>query len=185
MPLRSVMMKRFIFGFQRRVWCPKWTPLSRSWRMVTTAMVLLPVVSGRACCAHELVFSSTQGPTTGMGVPALTLVRGPTHRSGTAEPSPAWLRLDQEAGAARKQACEVNPCGLLEPLYPAAGGVVETPQAPAMAPVGVHTPAPGRLAHPRLIPGRRRRSRGTRWSHALLRPRTGGRPARTLGSARR
>jgi hypothetical protein len=38
MPLRSVMMKRFIFGFQRRVWCPKWTPLSRSWRMVTTAM---------------------------------------------------------------------------------------------------------------------------------------------------
>src|SRR5699024_8573368 len=31
-------MKRFIFGFQRRVWCPKCTPLSRSWRMVTTAM---------------------------------------------------------------------------------------------------------------------------------------------------
>ena len=39
MPLRSVKMKRFIFGFQRRVWCPKWTPLSSSWRMVTTAMV--------------------------------------------------------------------------------------------------------------------------------------------------
>src|SRR5450631_158763 len=38
MPLRSVMMKRFILGFQRRVWCPKWTPLSRSWRIVTTAM---------------------------------------------------------------------------------------------------------------------------------------------------
>src|SRR5512139_1488670 len=35
------MMKRFIFGFQRRVWCPKWTPLSRSWRMVTTAIVVL------------------------------------------------------------------------------------------------------------------------------------------------
>src|SRR5665647_2073668 len=32
------MMKRFILGFQRRVWCPKWTPLSRSWRIVTTAM---------------------------------------------------------------------------------------------------------------------------------------------------
>src|SRR5690242_1651221 len=44
MPLRSVMMKRFIFGFQRRVWCPKWTPLSRSWRMVTTAMVILFLV---------------------------------------------------------------------------------------------------------------------------------------------
>ncbi len=38
MPLRSVKMKRFILGFHRRVWCPKWTPLSRSWRMVTTAM---------------------------------------------------------------------------------------------------------------------------------------------------
>src|SRR5689334_16186651 len=36
------MMNRFIFGFQRRVWCPKWTPLSSSWRMVTTAMVVLP-----------------------------------------------------------------------------------------------------------------------------------------------
>ena len=38
MPLRSVKMNRFIFGFQRRVWCPKWTPLSRSCRVVTTAM---------------------------------------------------------------------------------------------------------------------------------------------------
>jgi hypothetical protein len=34
-------MNRFIFGFQRRVWCPKWTPLSSSWRIVTTAMVVL------------------------------------------------------------------------------------------------------------------------------------------------
>src|SRR6185437_14686775 len=36
MPLRSVKMYRFIFGFQRRVWWPKWTPLSRSCFMVTT-----------------------------------------------------------------------------------------------------------------------------------------------------
>src|SRR4051794_33350318 len=43
MPLRSVKMKRFIFGFQRRVWCPKWTPLSRSWRIVTTAMAAAPL----------------------------------------------------------------------------------------------------------------------------------------------
>src|SRR6266508_3520894 len=35
-------MKRFIFGFQRRVWWPKWTPASSSWRMVTTAKVILP-----------------------------------------------------------------------------------------------------------------------------------------------
>jgi hypothetical protein len=31
-------MKRFIFGFQRRVWCPKWTPLSSSCFMLTTAI---------------------------------------------------------------------------------------------------------------------------------------------------
>src|SRR3954470_4365988 len=37
MPLRSVKMKRFIFGFQRRVWCPKWTPLSSRFFMLTTA----------------------------------------------------------------------------------------------------------------------------------------------------
>jgi hypothetical protein len=41
MPLRSVKMNRFIFGFHRRVWCPKWTPLSSSCRMVTTAMAVL------------------------------------------------------------------------------------------------------------------------------------------------
>ena len=39
MPLRSVKMKRFIFGFQRRVWCPKWTPLSSSCFMETTWLV--------------------------------------------------------------------------------------------------------------------------------------------------
>src|SRR3954452_19615562 len=38
MPLRSVKMNRFIFGFQRRVWCPKCTPLSSSCFMLTTAI---------------------------------------------------------------------------------------------------------------------------------------------------
>src|SRR6516165_11503213 len=49
MPLRSVKMNRFILGFQRRVWCPKWVPLSSSCFMVTTAIVghipLLSVVA--------------------------------------------------------------------------------------------------------------------------------------------
>src|ERR671937_2706043 len=36
MPPRSVKMKRRIFGFQRRVWWPKWTPASRSSRIETT-----------------------------------------------------------------------------------------------------------------------------------------------------
>jgi len=34
-PLRSAKMNGFIFGFQRRVWWPKWTPASSSWRMET------------------------------------------------------------------------------------------------------------------------------------------------------
>src|SRR5262245_44579727 len=35
MPFRSPKMNPFIFGFQRRVWCPKCTPASRSSFMVT------------------------------------------------------------------------------------------------------------------------------------------------------
>src|SRR5579871_2640265 len=38
MPPRSVKMKRFIFGFQRRVWCPKCTPASSRSFMETTGM---------------------------------------------------------------------------------------------------------------------------------------------------
>src|SRR5579885_2271390 len=38
MPPRSVKMNRFIFGFQRRVWWPKWTPDSSSSFMETTGM---------------------------------------------------------------------------------------------------------------------------------------------------
>src|SRR5215510_3131342 len=37
MPLRAPNMYGFIFGFQRRVWCPKWTPASSSCFIVTTA----------------------------------------------------------------------------------------------------------------------------------------------------
>jgi hypothetical protein len=36
MPLRSPKMNLRIFGFQRRVWWPKWTPASSSCFMVTT-----------------------------------------------------------------------------------------------------------------------------------------------------
>ena len=38
-PLRSAKMNGFIFGFQRRVWWPKWTPASSSWRMETDGTV--------------------------------------------------------------------------------------------------------------------------------------------------
>src|SRR4051794_7338455 len=36
MPLRLPKMYCFIFGFQRRVWCPKWTPASSSSFIVTS-----------------------------------------------------------------------------------------------------------------------------------------------------
>ncbi|GAA3005886.1 hypothetical protein GCM10010483_58470 [Actinokineospora diospyrosa] len=40
-------MYRFIFGFQRRVWCPKCTPESNNCFMVTTAMAgYAPLRSG-------------------------------------------------------------------------------------------------------------------------------------------
>src|SRR5215216_3515542 len=56
MPLRSVRMKRLTFGFHRRVWCPKCTPLSSSWRMVTTAMaVLLLAGTAEPCCIFSVV----------------------------------------------------------------------------------------------------------------------------------
>src|SRR5580698_9069283 len=36
--LRSPKMKGAIFGFQKRVWCPKWTPASSICRIDTLAM---------------------------------------------------------------------------------------------------------------------------------------------------
>jgi hypothetical protein len=44
-PLRSAKMYGRILGFQRRVWWPKWTPASSSWRMETDGMGEGPPVS--------------------------------------------------------------------------------------------------------------------------------------------
>ena len=41
--LRSPKMKGAIFGFQKRVWCPKWTPASSICRMDTPDMEKSPV----------------------------------------------------------------------------------------------------------------------------------------------
>src|SRR6476620_2939233 len=46
MPLRAPKMKLFIFGFQRLVWCPKWTPASIISRMVIGASLGAGCVSG-------------------------------------------------------------------------------------------------------------------------------------------
>src|SRR4029079_17459932 len=44
MPLRSPKMKSFIFGFQRFVWWPKWTPASSSSFMLTVGAPPAPCV---------------------------------------------------------------------------------------------------------------------------------------------
>src|SRR3982750_4233297 len=58
MPLGSGKMNRFIFWFQRRVWCPKCTPLSSSCFMLTTAIAALLV------CARPLaaLLGSSRAP---------------------------------------------------------------------------------------------------------------------------
>src|SRR3954451_8923654 len=64
MPPRSVKMKRRIFGFQRRVWWPKWTPASSSSRMPTcVAMWLLGRVGAvPACTARTRRHVGRAGP---------------------------------------------------------------------------------------------------------------------------
>src|SRR5581483_7720734 len=46
MPLRAPKMYGFIFGFQRLVWWPKWTPASRSCFMLIS--VIIPLWRPRA-----------------------------------------------------------------------------------------------------------------------------------------
>src|SRR5699024_122845 len=41
MPLRSVKIYFFIFGFQRRVWCPKCTPASNNCFIEITAIIII------------------------------------------------------------------------------------------------------------------------------------------------
>src|SRR5579862_3307657 len=47
MPFRSPKMYSFIFGFQRRVWWPKWTPASRSSFIVISTANVPPLRKGR------------------------------------------------------------------------------------------------------------------------------------------
>src|SRR5439155_6218659 len=50
MPFRSMKMNRFICGFQRRVWCPKWTPASsRSFMVISATDNLLGSASAPPC----------------------------------------------------------------------------------------------------------------------------------------
>src|SRR6476469_1908855 len=81
MPPRSVKMKRFIFGFQRRVWWPKWTPASSNSFMETTGMGA--PFSGFDCVAPVGPGGSRveTAATVHMGFPACR--RDGKHRNGT------------------------------------------------------------------------------------------------------
>src|SRR6185369_10105438 len=65
MPLRAPKMYGFIFGFQRLVWCPKWTPASSSWRMV------MPCAGCMACCM-PVASAATGGGAVVVDVPVST-----------------------------------------------------------------------------------------------------------------
>src|SRR3954451_6967471 len=101
MPLRSVKMKRFILGFQRRVWCPKWTPLSRSWRVVTTAMAVFLSLSAHTDADVRLLAPSHSAP----------LMPARRRPEGSGPRTPPRLRGRGE------RACEVSPGGVLEAVY--------------------------------------------------------------------
>src|SRR4029450_2805458 len=61
MPPRSVKMKRRIFGFQRRVWWPKWTPASSSSRIETAGKVNPPwLVDGATAGGRDVEPATTR-----------------------------------------------------------------------------------------------------------------------------
>src|SRR5829696_4352611 len=71
MPPRSVKMKRRIFGFQRRVWWPKWTPASSSSRIETAGKVNPPwLVDGATAGGRDVEpATNSPAPTTPPGPP--------------------------------------------------------------------------------------------------------------------
>src|SRR3954449_5146045 len=117
MPLRSVKMNRFIFGFQRRVWCPKWTPLSSSCFMLTTAMPCsLSVARGAGRRAPRL--SRAPG-----GAPPW---RPQHHSPGGCPSGPRWRLTRRTAGGGRakstrsdgSQGQHTSPPGVFFPVGP-------------------------------------------------------------------
>src|SRR5690349_345126 len=59
---RSPKMNGAIFGFQKRVWCPKWTPASSICRIDTPAIkVSLGVEPPRRPSGHSRIFFFEEG----------------------------------------------------------------------------------------------------------------------------
>jgi hypothetical protein len=61
--LREPKMNGAIFGFQKRVWCPKWTPASSIWRIVTDMFALSKV--GSDAVAESAAPEDTEFPWSG------------------------------------------------------------------------------------------------------------------------
>src|SRR3954454_23731668 len=149
MPLRSVKMNRFIFGFHRRVWCPKWTPLSSSCFMVTTAMAEAHSFARRVAATRVL----RQGRLS----LAPDALRGRAQAVGTVgtERPPADVTRRSQAG----RACEFDPeFGPCLRVYVPERGLVERAwstgrRAPARHPQIPAGPWPalGERSHARLV----------------------------------
>src|SRR6476646_9082007 len=61
MPFRSPKMNGFIFGFQRFVWCPKWTPASRrSFIAIAFKLGLLLSSAGPKTSGPSLTFAELE-----------------------------------------------------------------------------------------------------------------------------
>src|SRR4051812_7636520 len=174
MPLRSVKMNRFIFGFQRRVWCPKCTPLSSSCFMLTTAIAaslvcarppaaLLGCDAGTGWCAalasggatHPAIACQDRGGGPPRGSGMRTREVDPSERAAPDSirepdrgPSPAVPSSTDRPGQRHPPpfSASVPPCA--PPSSPPSSSARPSPSPPARPP----PPPPPRARPPRRPP---------------------------------
>src|SRR5436305_3445914 len=106
MPDRSVKMKRRIFGFQRRVWWPKWTPASSRSRMEATAIVIAPCGFALRCTGGDRDAPAPEAGTRASSGAAGQWNRDPESLAGDRE----RLAGGRPVGAAAREADVVAPC---------------------------------------------------------------------------
>ena len=163
MPDRSLKMKRRIFGFQRRVWWPKWTPASRRSRMEATAIEIAPF-------SVELVLLRT-----GLGA----------HRLQKPAPAP---RLDPPGrGTGRRKSSgepRTAPCRAPVGVSAGVGDVVAAARdVPERRGAALPSRAERNWSSPKRGAGRDRSSCGRGPRRASGRPRRGRRSGSRAGSA--
>src|SRR5574341_1454916 len=94
MPLRSPKMNCFIFGFQRRVWCPKWTPASS--RSLIATLAATAFTSG-AAVETAVVSDNSRPPSCQPGARDAPGLSGP--KTGLVFRSLTLAELEPGAGA--------------------------------------------------------------------------------------